>query len=63
MDRNQTYFVNDIKLKALCPQIGILGFTNSDDRCFITQNLILLIFEFYVYKSRGSGNLRFSAFL
>ena len=57
------YFLNDIKLIALCPQIAILGYTNTDDRCFITQNLILLIFEFYVYKSRGSGNVRFSAFL
>ena len=32
------------------------------DRCFITQNLILLIFKFYVYKSKVSGNLSFSAF-
>ena len=55
------YFANDIKLIALCPQIAILGDTNTDDRCFISQNLIL-IFEFYVYKSRDSGNLNFSAF-
>ena len=54
------YFANNIKL--ICPQIAILGYTNTDDRCFITQNLILLIFKFYVYKSRGSGNLSFSAF-
>ena len=54
------YFANSIKL--ICPQIAILGYTNTDDRCFITQNLILLIFKFYVYKSRGSGNLSFSAF-
>ena len=47
------YFLNDIKLIALCPQISILGFTNADDRCFITQNLILLFFNFYVYKSRA----------
>ena len=43
------------------------SFTNCDGqttpRPFITQNLILLIFKFYVYKSIGSGNLRFSAFL
>ena len=59
------YFVNDIKLIALSPQIiimAILDYTNTDDRCFITQKLILLIFNFYVYKSRGSGNLTFSAF-
>ena len=30
-----------------------MGFTNADDRCFITQNLILLFFIFYVYKSRA----------
>ena len=28
----------------------------------LTQNLILLIFKFYVYKSRFSGNLSFSFF-
>ena len=56
------YFANDIKLIELCPQIAILGYTNTDDRCLITQNLILLIFKFYVYKSRDSGNLSFSAF-
>ena len=43
------------------------SFTNCDGqttpRPFITQNLILLIFKFYVYKSIGSGNFRFSAFL
>ena len=58
----ELYFINDIKLIALCPQIAILGYANTDDRCFIIQNLILLIFKFYV-KSRGSGNLSFSAFL
>ena len=56
------YFANDVKLIEFCPQIAILGYTNTDDRCLITQNLILLIFKFYVYKSRGSGNLSFSAF-
>ena len=55
-------FANDIKLIALYPQIAILGYTNTDDRWFITQSLIPLIFKFYVYKSRGSGNLNFSAF-
>ena len=29
----------------------------------MTQNLILLIFKFYVYRSRGSRNLIFSALL
>ena len=59
------YFVNDIKLISLCPQTAILGYTNTNDRCFITQNLILLILKFYIHKSRVSGksdNLSFSAF-
>ena len=47
----------------LCPQTAILGYTNTDGRCFQTQNLVLLIFKFYVYKSWGSGNLSFNAFL
>ena len=56
------YFVSNIKLIALCPQIAIFGYTNTDDRCFMTQNLILLIFKFYGNKSRSSGNSSFSAF-
>ena len=56
------YFISDIELIALCPQITILCYINTDDRCFITQNLILLIFKFYIYKSRDSGKLRFSAY-
>ena len=56
------YFVNDIQVIALCPQIAILGYTSTDDIWFITQNLILLIFKFYLYKSRVSGNLSFRAF-
>ena len=42
---------NDTKLVALCPQIAILGYTNTHDRCFIIQNLIQVILKFYVYKS------------
>ena len=57
------YFVNDMKLIALCPQIAILCCTNTDDRCLMARNLILLILKFYVYESRGSGKLSFSAFL
>ena len=56
------YFANDIKLIVLCPQIAILDYINVNDRCFITQSLILLIFKFCVYKSRGSSNLSFNAF-
>ena len=41
------YFVNNIKLLVLCLQIAVLGYTNTDGRCFITQNLILAIFKFY----------------
>lgn len=62
MNRNQTLFFKDIKPIALRPQIAILDYTKNDDRCFITQNMIVLIFKFYVYKSRVSGNLSFSAF-
>ena len=56
------YFANDIKLIVLYLQIAILDYINVNDRCFITQSLILLIFKFCVFKSRGSGNLSFNAF-
>ena len=42
------YFISNIKLTALCPQVSILGDTDTDDRCFLTQNLILLNFKFYI---------------
>ena len=56
------YILSDTKLTALCPcpQTAISGYTNTDDRCFINQNLILLIFKSYVYKSRVNGNFSFS---
>ena len=47
---------------ALCLHIAIFGYTNNDDRCFITQGLILLILKYCVYKSRISGNFSFSTF-
>ena len=59
---NKFYFVNNIKLIVLRPQIDNLGNTNTNDKYFITQNLILIILKFYVYRSRGSGNLSFSTF-
>ena len=50
------FFANGVKLIAYS-QIVILVNTNTDDRYFITENLILilLIFKFYVYKLRGSA--------
>ena len=42
--KTKFYFVNDIKLIVLCPQTDILGYTNTDNRCFITQNLVPRIF-------------------
>ena len=53
------YFANEIRLITLCPQIAILGFTNTDDGCFIAQNLILLIFKFYVVKVKRQWQLEF----
>ena len=39
-----------------------LGYIHTDGRCFKTQNPILLIFKFQLYKSSDTGNLSFSAF-
>ena len=46
----------------LCSQFGVLGYRNTGDRYFLTQNLILAIFNLYIYKSRGSANLSFNTF-
>ena len=53
------YFAKNIKLIALCPQIAILNYWSTDDRYFITQNLLVLIFKFYVFKSIVNAKLSF----
>ena len=47
----------------MSPQIATFGFVKGNDKSFLIQNMILMVFKLYVYKSRVSGTLSFNAFL
>ena len=47
----------------MSPQIATFGFVKGNDKSFLIQNMILMVFKLYVYKSRVSGTLNFNAFL
>ena len=44
-------------------QVALFGFINELHNLNILQNLILLIFKLYVYKSRKSGVLKINSFI
>ena len=44
-------------------QVVLFGFINELHNLNILQNLILLIFKLYVYKSRKSGVLKINSFI
>ena len=47
----------------MSPQISTLGFVKASDKSFLIQNMTLMVFKLYVYKSRVSGTLSFNTFL
>ena len=57
------YFRNDFTLTSLTPQIAILGYLDKNDETFLVQNIILLLFKHYVYKSRSNANLNLLCFI
>ena len=59
----KNYFKNDVRLISLTPQIAILGYLNKNDETFLLQNIILLLFKNYVYKSRSNANLDIEYFI
>ena len=44
-------------------KIATFGFVEGNDKSFLIQNMILMVFKLYVYKSRVSGTLNFNTFL
>ena len=44
-------------------KIATFGLANGNDKSFLIQNMIVIVFKFYVYKSRVSGTLSFNTFL
>ena len=56
-------FSEYIQLTLLSPQIVTLGLVKGNDKCSLIQNMILLVFKLYVYKSRVIVLLNFNTFL
>ena len=47
----------------MSPQIATFGFVKGNDKSFLIQNMILMVFKLYVYKSKVSSTLNFNTFL
>ena len=59
----KVHFSHFIDLPLLTPQSAIFGFVNANKNEFLFLNFILLLFKLYVYRSRDSKKLYFSAFI
>ena len=51
------YLYKCTKLLHLTPQITFLCHLNKSDKNFLIKNLVLEVFKFNLYKSKGSGRL------
>ena len=58
-ERLKYYIQNNLGLPSLPSQSAILGFTNSQSENFIIINHLLLIFKYYIFKSRSNKHLNF----
>ena len=45
------------------PQIATLGLVKDNDKSFLIQHVILMVFQLYFYKSRVSDTLNLNTFL
>ena len=59
----KNFLKNDIDIPLLSPQSAIFGFLEEDNNMFVTINQLLLLFKYFVYKSRDSKKLSFQKFL
>ena len=50
---------NNLDLPSLTSQSTILGFSDSQSESFIIINHLLLIFKYYIFKSRNTKHLSF----
>ena len=58
-ERLKYYMQNNLDLPSLPSQSDILGLTNSESENFIITNHLLLIFKYYIFKSRSNKHLSF----
>ena len=57
------FFTRYVQLSHLPPQIDTFGIVKGNDKYFLIQNKILMVFKMYVYKSKVRGTLIFNTFL
>ena len=62
VDLNKTNFFEYSQLTLFSPHIAIFGLVKGNDKSFLIQNMILMAFKLYVYKSRVSNTLNFNIF-
>ena len=56
------FFKDTINLPSLTyPQSAIFGFLQTDQELFLTINYLLLLFKYYIYVSRCSKTISFTA--
>ena len=53
----QQLFLHNLTIPERTPQSAIFGFIDIQDKTYKIINHLLLIYKFYVYKARDSGNL------
>ena len=58
-ERLKYYIQNNLDLSSVTSQDAILGFTDSHLENFIIINPLLLIFKYYIFKSRSNKQLSF----
>ena len=58
-ERLKYYIQNNLDLPSLTSQSAILGFTDSHSENFIIINHLLLIFKYYIFKTRSNKQLSF----
>ena len=55
------FFKDTINLPSLTPQSAIFGFLQTDQELFLIVNYLLLLFKYYLYVSRCSKTISFTA--
>ena len=55
------FFKDTINLPSLTPQSAIFGFLQTDQELFLIINYLLLLFKYYLYVSRCSKTISFTA--
>ena len=55
-------FYELLQLTFSSPQIATLGLVNDNDKSILIQNMVLMVFNLYICKSRVNGTLSYDTF-